>query len=313
MLTPDFEDRVAAVRRFNRFYTQKIGALREGLLDSAFSLSAARVLYELAHRERPTASEIGRDLGLDAGYLSRMLRGFRRRGLIERAPSTTDRRQHPLVLTVAGRAAFAPLDAGARAEVGAMLAPLEDGAQRRLVAAMHEIRLLAEGTSVAPASIRLREPLPGDMGWVVSRHGAIYAEEYGFDARFEALVAEIVAAFVNRFDPRSERCWIAERDGEPVGSVFLVRDNETDAKLRLLLVDPSARGVGLGGRLVEECAGFARAAGYRKVTLWTQSILVAARRIYETTGFRLVRSEPHHSFGQELTGEYWELTLEPKA
>jgi len=304
-----FEHRIAAVRRFNRFYTQRIGVLREGLLDSQFSLTEARVLYELAHRERSVASELGRDLGLDPGYLSRILRGFQRRGLIERAPSPADRRRQHLSLTGTGRAAFAPLDARSREGAGDLLRRLGAQRQTRLVAAMRDIeRLLAAEASSDPPYV-LRPHRPGDMGWVTARHGALYAAEYGLDARFEALVAEIVAGFINNFDPARERCWIADRGGEPVGSVFLVKQSDEVAKLRLLLVEPAARGLGIGRRLVEECVGFAREAGYRKLTLWTNSVLVAARHVYEVAGFRLVEAEPHHSFGRDLVGENWELDL----
>lgn len=303
------DGRVAAVRRFNRFYTEKIGVLREGLSGSRFSLAEARVLYELAQRERPTASEIGRDLGLDAGYLSRLLRGLQRQELIKRDAAADDRRRRHVTLTAAGRDAFAPLDRTARGEIAALLAPLAEPAQHRLIAAMHDIERLLSPTADEMEPFVLRPPRPGDLGWVVSRHGAIYAEEYGFDTRFEALVAEVAAAFGNNFDAQCERCWIAEADSAPVGSVFLVRDSDEVGKLRLLLVEPWARGHGIGRRLVGECIAFARAAGYRRLTLWTQSILVAARRIYRAAGFRLVHSRPHHSFGCDLVGEDWELEL----
>jgi len=298
MVTVGFEERVAAMRRFNRFYTQRIGVLQEGLLDSEFSLAEARVLYELAHRKNP----------LDPGYLSRIVRGFQRRGLVERRAPSTDRRRRQLSLTAAGRAAFAPLDKRSRAEIGALLETLPEPAQDRAVAAMQAIEGLLDATA-DPPEIVLRAHRPGDIGWVTARHGALYAKEYGFDASFEALVAEIGAAFINNFDPVREHCWIAERDGVPLGSVFLVGHSDTVGKLRLLLVEPSARGLGIGHRLVAECTGFARAAGYRTIELWTQSILVAARNIYTTAGFRLVKEEPHHSFGQDLIGEHWELAL----
>jgi DNA-binding MarR family transcriptional regulator/GNAT superfamily N-acetyltransferase len=297
------------VRRFNRCYTQKIGVLGERLLDSPFSLTEARILYELAHRERPTASELCRELDLDPGYLSRILGGFRRRGLVVRAASDTDRRQIHLSLSDAGRAAFAPLDNRSRDEIAALLAGLPEPGQRRLVVAMAEIERLLGPPSAPREPYLLRPPVPGDIGWVISRHGALYAQEYGFDWRFEALVAEIAARFVAEFEPRHECCWIAERNGEPVGSVLLVRDSEQVAKLRLLLVEPAARGLGIGARLVAEAIRFARHSGYRKIMLWTQSTLVAARHIYETAGFRLVASEPHHSFGHDLVGEHWELAL----
>jgi len=309
MSATTMEHRIASVRRFNRFYTQKIGVLDEGLLQSPFSLAEARVLYELAHRDRLTASELARELHLDPGYVSRILRGFRRQGLIDRVPAASDGRRSHLSLTAAGQAAFAPLDARSRDATGVLLAPLAECAQRRLTAAMRSIEALLGPPAADAEAFVLRPPRPGDMGWVAARHGAIYAEEYGFDQRFEALAATIVAAFVTDFDPRCERCWIAERCGEPAGAVFLVKDTDSVAKLRLLLVEPAARGLGIGHRLVGECISFARAAGYRKITLWTQSVLVAARRIYQAAGFRIVQTEPHHSFGQDLVGEYWEKAL----
>jgi len=304
-----FDHHIASVRRFNRFYTRKIGVLDEGLLQSRFSLTEARVLYELAHRDRPTASELARELRLDPGYLSRILRGFRRQGLIVRDRAATDGRRSHLSLTGAGEEAFAPLDGRSHDEIAALLAPLAERTQRRLISAMRSIEQLLDPAPPGEEPFVLRPPRSGDIGWVASRHGAIYAAEYGFDMRFEALVAGIAAGFVTDFDPPRERCWIAEKDSEPVGSVFLVKDTDSVAKLRLLLVEPAARGLGIGHRLVEECVGFARAAGYRRITLWTQSVLVAARRIYEAAGFRLVRTEPHRSFGHDLVGEYWEKKL----
>ncbi|HEX6979891.1 MAG TPA: helix-turn-helix domain-containing GNAT family N-acetyltransferase [Alphaproteobacteria bacterium] len=309
MTESSFDQRVAAVRRFNRFYTQKIGVLNEGLLNSPFSLTEARVLYELAHRERPTASELVRDLGLDAGYVSRILRGFEKRGLIERTRSKTDGRQSHLALTRKGQDAFAPLNVRSRNEIGAMLGRLSQSDQIRLVNAMHVIEELLDAKPEAKAPYLLRPHQPGDMGWVIHRHGVLYAQEYGWDERFEALVAEIAAEFIKNYDAKKERCWIAEKDGEIVGSVFLVKKSQTVAKLRLLLVEPKARGLGIGKRLVDECIRFARQTGYRKITLWTNSILHTARRIYERAGFRLVESAPHCSFGHELIGETWELKL----
>lgn len=309
MTDPGFERRVAAARHFNRFYTQRIGVLREGLHDSDFPLTEARVLYELAHRERPTAAELSRDLGLDPGYLSRILRGFQKRGLLTRRPATTDRRQSLIELTAAGRVAFAPLDQHSRTENGALLARLAEPDQRRLIDAMTTIEALLGGASAAKASYLLRPHRPGDIGWVISTHGRLYAEEYGWDIAFEAMVAEIAAKFVKEYDARREACWIAEKDGEPVGSVFLVRAGDEVAKLRLLIVDPKGRGLGIGRRLVEECIGFARRAGYRRITLWTNSILAAARHIYVETGFEMTESAPHRSFGQDLIGETWERAL----
>jgi DNA-binding MarR family transcriptional regulator/GNAT superfamily N-acetyltransferase len=309
MRAAEFDQRVAAVRRFTRFYTQRIGVLQDGLLQSPFSLTEGRVLYELANRAQPTASELCRDLGLDAGYLSRILRRYERRGLVRRAQSKSDGRRSLLSITDKGRKAFAPLNARSREEIGAMLRVLSASEQKRLVAAMRAIERLLGAKSEASAPYVLRPAAPGDMGWVVSRHGALYAQEYGFDAQFEALVAGIVATFVQRFDEKRERCWIAEKDGENVGSVFVVRHSAAVAKLRLLLVEPKARGLGIGARLVDEALRFAQQHGYRKMTLWTQSNLAAARAIYEKTGFRLAKTEPHRSFGHDLVGEYWARTL----
>src|SRR5215831_12090521 len=303
------DERIAAVRRFTRFYTRHIGVLREGLHASPFSLTEARVLYELANRAAPTAADIARDLGLDAGYLSRILRAFAQRGLIVRTRSEKDGRQSLIALTPAGRAAFAPLDRGSHDEVGVMLAPLSAGAQARLIEAMATVEeLLGERARGAPPYL-LRPHQAGDMGWVVSRHGGLYAQEYQWNMEFEALVAEIVAAFIRNFDAQRERCWIAEIDGAPVGSVFLVKQSDEVAKLRLLLVEPQARGMGIGARLVAECIRFARLCGYRTLTLWTNDVLVAARRIYQAAGFRLVAEEKHHSFGHDLVGQNWELEL----
>ena len=305
----DFDGRVGSVRRFNRFWTRQIGVLREGYLESPFSLTEVRVLYELANRGESTASELGEELGLDAGYLSRILRGFEKHDLIHKRPSETDGRRRLLRLTERGREAFAPLDARSRNDIGAMLGGMSTAEQERLVGAMQTIEGLLSVSPEPVVSYLLRAHLPGDMGWVVHRHGVLYAREYGWDERFEALVAEIVAKFIQRYDPRLERCWIAERDGEIVGCVFLVRESEEIAKLRLLLVEPKVRGLGIGSRLVEECIRFARQAGYRKITLWTNDVLDSARRIYEAMGFRLVHEEPHHSFGHDLVGQTWELML----
>ncbi|MFL5578568.1 MAG: GNAT family N-acetyltransferase [Gemmatimonadaceae bacterium] len=318
-------ERVAAVRRFNRFYTRQIGVLDEGHLQSPYSLGEVRVLYELAHwaaagRGAPAAADVARELGLDAGYLSRLLRDFERRDFVERTPSPDDGRQSHLRLTAAGQAAFADLDARAHDDVAALLGALSDGEQRRLLGAMATVEAVLARTPGSDAALGgghggppylLRPPHAGDLGWVVARHGALYAAEYAWDERFEALVARIVADFVEHHEPKRERCWIAERDGENVGSVFLVRHRERPgvAKLRLLLVDPSARGLGIGGRLVDECTRFARHAGYHTITLWTNSVLTSARRIYEAAGYRLVEEAPHHSFGHDLVGQTWELTL----
>jgi DNA-binding MarR family transcriptional regulator/GNAT superfamily N-acetyltransferase len=309
MFQQNSDDQITAVRAFNRFYTRKLGVLDQHLAKTPFSLSEARVLYELAHREDLSAKEIGSELGLDAGYLSRILQNFDDGGLISRKPLASDRRQYRLALTAKGRQAFAKLDRNSHDDVGGMLATLPRGATSRLLGAMGVIeRLLDDAHAPLPPAM-LREPRPGDMGWVVQSHGALYASEYGFDASFEGLVAEIAAKFLASFDASRERCWIAEIDGAPVGSIFLVRHSDDVAKLRLLLIDPAGRGHGLGRRLVGECIAFARACGYRKITLWTQSILVAARKIYQEAGFVLVATEPHRSFGQSLVGETWEMEL----
>ena len=307
------DDQVAAVRAFNRFYTRKLGVLDQQLLQSPFSPSEARVLYELAYRDDASAKEIGGELGLDAGYLSRIVQGFDEGGLITRKPAASDRRQYRLGLTAKGRQAFAKLERRTQEDVTAMLAGLPRGGSERLIAAMSTIERLLGEPGISPSPAILREPRPGDMGWVVQSHGALYASEYGFDSSFEALVAEIAAKFLASFDASRERCWIAEIDGvqgrTQAGSVFLVRHSDDVAKLRLLLVDPAGRGQRLGQRLVAECITFARQSGYRKITLWTQSILVAARKIYQDAGFRLVATEPHRSFGQSLIGETWEMAL----
>ncbi len=309
MAKTDLSQRVEAVRRFNRFYTQQIGVLQEGLLRSPFSLTEARVIYELAHHEKTTATELGNELGLDAGYLSRILSGFKKRDLIDKQPSKSDGRQSILWLTEQGQEAFTMLNARSHNEIEAMLNELSTEDQKRLVEAMLVIEGLLGAQPEHKVPYLLRPHQPGDMGWVVHRHGVLYAEEYGWDEQFEALVAGIVAKFIQNYDPKRERCWIAEKEGENVGSVFLVKQSDTVAKLRLLLVEPKARGLGIGTRLVDECIRFARRAGYRKITLWTNNVLLAARHIYEKAGFRLVHEEPHHSFGHDLIGETWELEL----
>lgn len=308
------EARIQTVRRFNRFYTRQIGVLQEGLLKSRFSLTEARVLYELAHQGRLTAAELCKELGLDAGYASRILRGFQRQGLVEKTASDSDARQLLLRLTARGHRCFEPLEARSNAEVASMLNRLSGDAQTKLLQAMETIEQVLSPPSPQAPSYILRPHQPGDMGWVVQRHGALYWQEYGYDERFEALVAEIVAHFIQHFDPRRERCWIAERDGVLLGSVFLVQASKTVAKLRLLLVEPSARGMGLGRRLVDECVAFATAVGYKKIILWTQSELGAARHIYEAAGFRLTGRKPHQSWGRkDLIAETWELKLAGRA
>jgi len=307
------DQRTDAVRRFNRFYTRQIGLLQEGLLDTSFSLTEARVLYELAHRDQTTAAALGDDLGLDAGYLSRILSSFERRTLMEKTPSERDRRQSLLTMTKQGRKAFAPLEARSSGQVAAMLGTLPEAGQRRLISAMQTVQSLLgaplESVGANSAPYLLRPHQPGDIGWVVHRHGALYAQEYGYDENFEALVAEIVAKFIHYYNATRERCWIAEREGERVGSVFLVAQSKSVAKLRLLLVEPSARGLGIGARLVAECIRFARQAGYKKIVLWTQSELDAARHVYKKAGFRVIEKNRHHSFGKDLTAETWELSL----
>ena len=301
---------VDAVRRFNRFYTGRIGALGHGHLGSPYSLTEVRVLYEIAHRDGATATDLQRELGLDAGYASRMLARFVERGLVRRAPAGDDARRRLVTLTARGRAQFAKLDARASAEIEEMLGTLPAEARSAVVTSLARAHSLLDrdaGGSGKPYTLRAHRP--GDMGWVVHRHGALYAAEYGWDERFEALVARIVADFIDHLDPERERCWIAERDGAIVGSVFLVKKSARVGKLRLLLVEPSARGLGLGCRLVNECIAFARAAGYRKVVLWTQSNLTAARHIYRGAGFEVVASEKHDQFGAALVSETWELRL----
>ena len=304
------DQNIIAVRGFNRFYTRQIGVLREGLLKSPFSLSEMRVLYEIAHRQRPTATELCQELGLDPGYLSRILGKLEKHGLVRREASESDGRQSLLGLTTRGRKTFATLDARQSAEVAAMLRLVPPGAQSRLVQAMQVIETLLGGRPEPKTPYIVRSHQPGDIGWVVHRHGVLYAQEYGYDEHFEALVAEIAAKFIQHLDPKRERCWIAEKDGEMVGSVFLVKKSKTVAKLRLLLVEPSARGLGLGKRLVDECVRFARQVGYRKMVLWTQSELPAARHVYEQAGFRLVQEKPHRSWGRDdLVSQVWELKL----
>jgi DNA-binding MarR family transcriptional regulator/GNAT superfamily N-acetyltransferase len=305
----DIGQRVAAVRRFSRFYTRQIGLLQEVLLASPFGLAEARVLYELAQRQTTTASALAAELGLDPGYLSRMLRGFSERRLIAKTAAPGDRRQTLLSLTARGRKAYAPLEQGSNEVVARMLGALPAAEQDRVVAAMASVERLIGGAGRDISDYTLRPPGPGDLGWVVARHGALYAQERGWGTRFEGLVAEIVAQFVATYDPARERCWIADIDGEPVGCVFVVKSSDDVAKLRLLLVEPGARGLGIGARLVEECVRFARAAGYTKITLWTQSILVEAHRVYQGAGFKRVATQPHAEFGHALVGETWERAL----
>ena len=332
-LEAPIDARIEALRAFNRRYTQRLGVLRAGLLDSGFTLPQARVLWELAHAGagEPTASALARSLELDLGYVSRLLRGLRERGLVATRPSPHDARRQPLALTAAGRRAFAPLERASRAQIGTLLAPLADAEQAALVDAAATVQRLLDAPAAAraaatrdagtasdagPAAPTLRPHRAGDIGWIVMRHGALYAQEYGWDARFEALVARIGAEFIERFDPAHEACWIAERDGRPLGCVVLVRARDARgrvrpgvAQLRLLLVEPAARGLGVGRRLIAACEDFARAAGQRRIVLWTNSVLHAARHLYEQAGYRRTGSEPHRSFGAALVGETWALEL----
>ncbi len=303
------EDPIAAVRAFNRFYTRKLGVLDQHLGKTPFSLSEARVLYELAHRDDLAAKEIGIELGLDPGYLSRIVQSFDEKGLITRKPLPADRRQYQLSLTAKGRQTFAKLNLSSQNEVAAMLAQLSADDATQLTQAMATIEAVLEQRRSRPASVVLRSHRVGDMGWVISRQGAAYAADYNWDISYEALVAEICAQFIRNYDAAREHCWIAEVGGEPVGSIFLVKATDEIAKLRLLQVEKKARGLGVGRALVEQCIQGARERGYSKMTLWTQSILVAARGIYKSTGFKLVKEEKHHSFGADLVGETWDRDL----
>ncbi|TPJ39057.1 MarR family transcriptional regulator [Mesorhizobium sp. B2-5-13] len=300
---------IDAVRAFNRFYTRQIGLLDEGLLKSAFSLTEARVLYELMHRDGLTATDLGRDLGLDAGYVSRLLKKFERLHLISRVTLVSDARQSSIALTPAGRNAFAPLNKDSHDQVAALLDRLPASEQDRLVNSMRTVQRLLDDSGEPKIPYLLRPLQVGDIGWIIRRQGMLYAQDYGWDETYEALVAEILANFVKSFDPKWERGWIAEREGEVVGSIFVVRKSDQVAKLRLLYVEPSARGLGIGKRLVDECIGFARARGYKTLTLWTNDILTAARHIYQAAGFKLIEEEPHHSFGKDLVGQNWDLEL----
>lgn len=307
--SPALESQIAAIRGFSRFYTSKLGIIEPKLLASPWTLQEARIIYEIAQHENCTATDLVRTLGLDAGFLSRTLQALQRRQIVARRPSKADRRASELALTAKGRAAFAELDRRSRDEVGALLAGLDDRERSAIVDAMAVIEQVLEPPAQKPAGFLLRSHRPGDIGWIVSRHGAIYAQEYGWDISFEALAAEITAQFLRSWDPRREQCWIAEIGGEPVGSIFLVRASDEIAKIRLLLVEKKARGLGVGRALVEQCIRFASDAGYSSITLWTQSILVAARGIYQRAGFQCVRQEKHHSFGVDLIGETWEMKL----
>lgn len=309
MAESGIHQQVNVIRAFNRFYTRKIGVL-DGMASRPFSLAEARVLFELANRRQPTATDIRKELGLDAGYMSRMLRDFERRKFVTRERSKTDERQRFLSLTSKGQSAFAPLDARSNRDVAAMLEDLSPTERKRLVDSVQTVRRLLVGDiAEEKTSYLLRLHQPGDMGWIVHRQAILYAEEYGWDGTYEALAAEIVAQFIKNYDPKRERAWVAEKDGERVGAVFVAKGSDQIVKLRLLHVEPQARGLGIGKRLVEECIRFARQAGYQKMTLWTQSILHAARHIYKKAGFQVVHEEKHHTFGKDLTAETWELNL----
>jgi DNA-binding MarR family transcriptional regulator/GNAT superfamily N-acetyltransferase len=300
---------VSKIREFNRFYTRQIGLLGEHLSQSPFSLAEARVLYELAHRDAPTAARIARDLALDPAYLSRILKKFRAQRLMTSAPSAAHAKQLLLSLTNEGRKVFGALERATIEEIGKMLEPLSENARRRLVGATETVQEILN-PAAASADFILRGPKVGDLGWVVHRQGALYAAEYGWDWTFEALVAQILSDFVGNFDPACEQAWFAERRGEIVGSIFLVRGDRADeGKLRLLYVEPSARGLGIGAALVAACVARAKAVGYSRLVLWTNDILIAARRLYEAAGFALVGEEPHFSFGKELVGQTWALNL----
>lgn len=302
------DKQVSMLRAFNRFYTRKIGVL-DGMASTPFSLAEARVLYELAHRELPTATEIRAELGLDAGYMSRILRDFEQRKLVRREQSKADERQRFLALTAKGRGEFAPLDERSNRDISGMLERLSSAERTQLVDAVQTVRRLLDDKIEPQIPYLLRMHQPGDMGWIVHRQAILYAEEYGWDETYEALAAEIVAQFIKNYDSKRERAWVAERDGRRVGAVFVAKESNEIAKLRLLHVEAEARGLGIGKRLVTECVQFARQAGYRKMTLWTQSILHAARHIYKETGFKVVSQKKHHSFGKNLTAETWELDL----
>ena len=306
----DLGAHIAAVRRFSRFYSRRLGMLQDAFLQTSFSLAEARVLFELAHRDKPTASEVADALGIDRGYLSRILRGFTERGLVAKSSSRQDGRQSLLALTARGRASFAAINQRSQDDVATMLATLSWPDQERVVAAMGAIERLigAQDAKPQPAYV-LRPPRTGEMGWVVARHAVLYGQEYGWSEKFEGLCAEIVAQMIERFDPARDRHMIADIDGEPVGSAFVVKDADDVARLRLLLVEPKVRGLGIGKRLVDECVAFARAAGYARMTLWTHSCLAAAREIYRKAGFEKIAEQPHDEWGVAVVGETWERDL----
>ncbi len=305
----DLATDVAAMRRFTRFFTRQLKVIEPKHLHTSFSLPEARVVYELAQRSPLSPGQLAKDLDIDAGQLSRLLQTLEQRDVISRTAAANDKRQIDIALTAKGRSAFAELNARTEAHVEQQLKTLDAAGRARVIGAMARIeRELGAEQRRRPVAV-LRTHRPGDIGWIISRHGALYHHEYGWDISFEQLVAEIAAQFLKSYDPQRERCWIAEIDGEPVGTVMLVKGGDTLAKLRLLIVEPSARGLGIGRALTNECLRFAREAGYTRITLWTQSILVAARSIYRAAGFQLIKEEPHHSFGVDLIGETWERDL----
>jgi DNA-binding MarR family transcriptional regulator/GNAT superfamily N-acetyltransferase len=308
-MSEETPERIEAVRRFTRFYTRHLGVLEEGLLQSPFPLPEARLIYEIAHHSETTTGELSVELGLDPGYVSRMIRRLHEQGVVAKRPSTSDGRVTLLSLTDEGMSAFAKLNSASRSQVGKMMSKLSDAEQQQLIHAMSTIERVFGAEPEHRVPYILRPHQPGDMGWVVQCHGIVYNREYGWDDQFEALVAEIVARFIQKFDPKRERCWIAEKDGANVGSVFVVRNTESIAQLRLLLVTPEARGLGIGRRLVSECTRFARQVGYEKIMLWTNDVLHAARHLYEDEGYQLVKEEQHHSFGHDLVGQFWEMEL----
>jgi DNA-binding MarR family transcriptional regulator/N-acetylglutamate synthase-like GNAT family acetyltransferase len=301
--------RIEAVRRFSRFYTRRIGVLEETLLHSPFTLPEARLVYEIANRDRPTAQELCRDLGLDPGYVSRLLQGLQKRGCLGRKLSKEDRRATELSLTAKGQHLWGIMNERSRQDIADLLADLPVDRQEKLVAALGTVEKLLDAPPEKRVPFTLRPHQPGDMGWIIRRQTQLYAGEYGWDGTFEAMLADIAGKFVAKFNPRTDNCWIAERNGEIAGSVFLVRASKTTGQLRMLYVEPSARGLGIGRRLVDECIADARAKGYRKLILWTNDILVSARKIYIAAGFHLVRQERHTSFGKKLVGQYWSLGL----
>jgi DNA-binding MarR family transcriptional regulator/GNAT superfamily N-acetyltransferase len=310
-MADQLSEKIEAVRRFNRLYTKRIGLLNQGLLKSKFPLTQVRILFELAQLEQATAKDLIRELDIEAGYLSRILSAFEKNNLLLRLPSKSDNRQHLLKLTSKGKKALSVLNARANQEVAALLQSLSPEAQDRLLSAMQSLEnILGIRRGITLTPYLLRSHVPGDIGWIIHRHGVLYSQEYGFDETFEALVAEILARFIQRHDPKREHLWIAEQDGERIGSVMIVDAGEEVAQLRLLLVEPKARGKGIGKRLIDECIGFSKRNGYKKLKLWTQSILAEARHLYAKAGFTIVEKKPNKSFGHDLTSEIWELPLQ---